>query len=242
MYSIDLNFNDIEKIDNTRFKYNHGTFSRVSQYYGIHKPLNEISYYDVRSCLKGLFDYLGRRQRVKHKTYVTRSKIRSKGQKYVILGVISKSHKKHLRGKLKPSFYHAHLLVLSDNCTAIVNLIKRYWIYEKHYAYSVYYEKCCDAGKLFYNLDQMEGNLITAISPCINYNDLLDFGIDAVFIANFNSTHKLTISAITQLFYGFGIAIKNQHTFLHDVEIFCNLPQKHSRRFSKYQRYHKPHN
>lgn len=176
-------------------------FPHPAEYYGVGIAPELLTEKNWRTYIKGLYDWITKRQR-------TKKSLRKK-RKFIILTFISKSHKGTLKNDCRETVYHAHLLVWGQDCTAVVKEIQYYWCQVKKYSKRPRIKKCWDNNKLIYNLDQAENNPMTCISPIIAQNDLNMLGIDKSVIAAFKKTHRLPLWAVVQAFNDWGLKISH---------------------------------
>lgn len=164
------------------------------------KELEQVTRDDWSRMIKGLYDWICDLQRAEGKRRPKDERLqdlmyaygRRRPLKFALLTVISKSHKRHLNRKLKPTVYHAHMLVYGYRVSVVVGLIKYYWTHVKGYAKSepsVYDIKCYNDGKLIYNLAQQEGKPKVCISPAVTVDDL-----QAMYYGEFASLERFAIT------------------------------------------------
>ena len=121
--------------------------------------------------------------------------------KFVLVTVISKSHKSRLKQHLSDTFYHAHVLVYGYKATVACKLIKYYWSCVKGYSgKKIRTMKCYDDGKLTYCLAQTDGvKPKICISPVITGDDLkaMYYG-EFASIDKFNKTNRVETKSIIE--------------------------------------------
>lgn len=141
---------------------------------GIYKTGDNITIDDATNALKGLYDYLARRQRVK----CAQGRTQRKKRKYIMLGVISQTSRGHMYEEQHESGTHIHLLVWGYECTRIISDIIFYWTTLKRYSYIPYYVKVFSANRIIYNISQAVV-IKSAISPAIDVENIECFCVDA---------------------------------------------------------------
>lgn len=189
------------------------------------KHLEQVTRKDWEGMIKGLYDWIRGLQkatgaRMTKDTELNRLMYaygKRRPLKFVLLTVISKSHKKRLKQHLSDTFYHAHLLVYGYKVSAVVGLIKHYWANIKGYAKSekaIYDIPCYDDGKLAYNLAQKDGKPKICVSPALTADDLnaMYYG-EFASLERFNKTKRVATEGIIEAIRLYGkILVKNGHS------------------------------
>lgn len=189
------------------------------------KSLDQVTYKDWECMLKGLYDWIRGLQKTAGTRMTKDERLNSlmyaygkrRPLKFILLTVISKSHKKRLKQHLSDTFYHAHLLVYGYKVSAVVGLIKHYWANIKGYAKSekaIYDIPCYDDGKLAYNLAQKDGKPKICVSPALTVNDLsaMYYG-EFASLERFNKTKRVATEGIIKAMQLYGkILVKNGHS------------------------------
>lgn len=101
---------------------------------GFQKKHKDITCQELAKAVKNVLESLRRKAKVR-------------GWTYVMYGVVSNFHvSQHRKGA-----YHVHLLFYGSPCSAIVDVVRKYWI-QHHYGNAVQqsYKKCWDGGKMDY--------------------------------------------------------------------------------------------
>jgi hypothetical protein len=177
------------------------------------KSLEDVTKEDWEGMIKGLYDWLRILQKAEGKRMPSDERLRDLMYAYgkrrplhfVLVTVISKSHKKRLERPLKPCFWHAHVLVYGYCASAVVGLIKHYWAGIKGYARSeknIYSTPCYDTGKLKYNMDQCEGKPKLCVSPVLTSDDLTGMYYDAV--EDFEKSGRLKTDGVIKAIEKYG--------------------------------------
>lgn len=174
------------------------------------KCLGQVTRKDWEVMIKGLYDWIRSLQktagtRMTKDTELNRLMYaygKRRPLKFVLLTVISKSHKKRLKQHLSDTFYHAHMLVYGYQVSVVVALIKHYWASIKGYAKSekfIYDIPCFDDGKLAYNLAQKDGKPKICVSPALTVNDLsaMYYG-EFASLERFNKTKRIQTEGIIE--------------------------------------------
>lgn len=189
------------------------------------KSLEQVTRKDWECMLKGLYDWIRGLQKTAGTRMTNDERLNSlmyaygkrRPLKFILLTVISKSHKKRLKQHLSDTFYHAHLLVYGYKVSAVVGLIKHYWANIKGYARSekaIYDIKCYDDGKLAYNLAQKDGKPKVCVSPALTADDLksMYYG-EFASLERFNKTKRVATDGIIKAMQLYGkILVKNGHS------------------------------
>lgn len=189
------------------------------------KCLDQVTYKDWEAMIKGLYDWIRSLQKTAGTRMTKDKRLNSlmyaygkrRPLKFVLLTVISKSHKKRLKQHLSDTFYHAHLLVYGYKVSAVVGLIKHYWASIKGYAKSekfIYDIPCFDDGKIAYNLAQKDGKPKVCVSPALTVNDLsaMYYG-EFASLERFNKTKRVATEGIIKAMQLYGkILVKNGHS------------------------------
>lgn len=147
------------------------------------KTLEDVTYEDWEKMIQGLYVWIRDLQTAEGKRMPSDERLRKLMYAYgkrrplhfILLTVISKSHKKRLSRPLKPAVFHAHVLIYGYGVSAVIGLLKHYWTKIKGYSKSepsIHDVKCFDDGKLMYNLVQREGKPKLCISPALTSEDL----------------------------------------------------------------------
>lgn len=189
------------------------------------KSLEDVTVEDWEGMIKGLYDWIRDLQKAEGKRMPHDERLRNLMYAYgkrrplhfVLVTAISKSHKKRLSRRLKPSVVHAHVLVYAYCVSAVVGLIKHYWANIKGYAKSekfIYDIPCFDDGKIMYNLAQREGKVKICVSPALTPDDLksMYYG-EFASIERFNKTKRVATDGIIKAMQLYGkILVKNGHS------------------------------
>ena len=96
------------------------------------KSLEDITVEDWEGMIKGLYDWIRDLQKAEGKRMPQDERLRDLMYAYgkrrplhfVLVTAISKSHKRRLSRRLKPSVVHAHVLVYGFCVSAVVGLLK----------------------------------------------------------------------------------------------------------------------
>ena len=189
------------------------------------KSLEDVTVEDWEGMIKGLYDWIRDLQKAEGKRMPHDERLRNLMYAYgkrrplhfVLVTAISKSHKKRLSRRLKPSVVHAHVLVYAYCVSAVVGLIKHYWANIKGYAKSEKFIRnipCFDDGKIMYNLAQREGKVKICVSPALTPDDLksMYYGQFAS-IEKFADTGRLETNALLKSMQLYGqILVKNGYS------------------------------
>lgn len=189
------------------------------------KCLDQVTYKDWEGMIKGLYDWIrglqratgARRTKDKRLNSLMHAYGKRRPLKFVLLTVISKSHKKRLKQHLSDAAYHAHVLVYGYKVSVVVALIKYYWASIKGYAKSekfIYNIPCFDDGKLAYNLAQKDGKPKICVSPVLTTDDLtaMYYG-EFASLERFNKTKRIETEGIIKAMQLYGkILVKNGHS------------------------------
>lgn len=173
------------------------------------KTLQQITRSDWENMIKGMYDWIRALQKPTGVRAVKDTKLnqlmyaygKRRPLKFVLVTVISKSHKSRLKQHLSDTVYHAHVLVYGYKTTVVCKLIKYYWSCVKMYSgQKIRTMKCYDDGKLTYNLAQTDGvKPKICISPVITGDDLkaLYYG-EFASIDKFNKTNRVKTKGIIE--------------------------------------------
>lgn len=192
------------------------------------RKLSDVTYSEWERIIKGLYDWIrslqtteGKRRNPQFDGNVQKLMYaygKRRPLKFVLVTVISKSHKKRLKQHLSDTVYHAHLLIYGYTVTVVKELIKYYWATFKKYSRSpkdIFCKKCYDNGKLTYNFAQTDGKKPkVCISPAINGSDLeaMYYG-QYTDIRRFENTHRIKTEAILKAIKLYGnILISNGYS------------------------------
>lgn len=189
------------------------------------KSLEDVTVEDWEGMIKGLYDWIRDLQKAEGKRMPHDERLRNLMYAYgkrrplhfVLVTAISKSHKKRLSRRLKPSVVHAHVLVYAYCVSAVVGLIKHYWANIKGYAKSEKFIRdipCFDDGKIMYNLAQREGKVKICVSPALTADDLnaMYYG-EFASLEHFNKTKRVATEGIIKAMQLYGkILVKNGHS------------------------------
>ena len=189
------------------------------------KSLEDVTVEDWEGMIKGLYDWIRDLQKAEGKRMPHDERLRNLMYAYgkrrplhfVLVTAISKSHKKRLSRRLKPSVVHAHVLVYAYCVSAVVGLLKHYWTKIKGYARSessIHAVKCYDDGKIIYNLAQKEGKVKICVSPVLTANDLKSmYYSQFASIEKFADTGRLETDALLKSMQLYGqILIRNGYS------------------------------
>ena len=189
------------------------------------KSLEDITVEDWDGMIKGLYDWIRDLQKAEGKRMPQDERLRDLMYAYgkrrplhfVLVTAISKSHKKRLSRRVKPSVVHAHVLVYGYCVSAVVGLIKHYWTKIRGYSRSessIHAVKCYDDGKIMYNLVQREGKVKVCVSPALTQDDLIGmYYSQFASIEKFADTGRLETDAILKSMQLYGkILIKSGYS------------------------------
>lgn len=189
------------------------------------KTLQQITRSDWENMIKGLYDWIRALQKPTGVRAVKDTKLnqlmyaygKRRPLKFVLLTVISKSHKKRLKQHLSDAAYHAHVLVYGYKVSVVVGLIKHYWANIKDYAKSekaIYDIKCFNDDKLAYNLAQKDIKPKVCVSPVLTVNDLnaMYYG-EFASLERFGKTKRIETEGIIKAIQLYGkILVKNGYS------------------------------
>lgn len=189
------------------------------------KHLDQVTRKDWEGMIKGLYDWIRGLQRVVGTRMTKDERLNSlmyaygkrRPLKFVLLTVISKSHKKRLKQHLSDAAYHAHVLVYGYKVSVVVGLIKHYWANIKGYAKSekeIHDIKCYDDGKLAYNLAQKDIKPKVCVSPVLTTDDLnaMYYG-EFASLERFDKTKRIETEGIIKAMQLYGkILVKNGYS------------------------------
>lgn len=189
------------------------------------KCLEQVTRKDWEVMLKGLYDWIRGLQSATGTRMTKDERLNSlmyaygkrRPLKFVLLTVISKSHKKRLKQHLSDAVYHAHVLVYGYKVSVVVGLIKHYWANIKGYAKSekaIHDIKCYDDGKLVYNLAQKDIKPKVCTSPVLAADDLnAMYYSEFASLERFNKTKRIETEGITKAIQLYGkILVKNGYS------------------------------